>query len=262
MSNYTVYVINFPNKKSYVGITSRDLEHRKKEHYRASRKQAINHALKSYAGQETWSVVCSGLSKEEVCAKEVSLIELWETKAPNGYNLTSGGEGFVGRVITREHRLNYRKNKKGIEVFFGGKKIDELEMQRDAAKKYELTYSQVNSVIKGRASHANGYSFKFVGEEFAYVCNKRIKKVRVPKASLKGRKQTLDHKISTARSLFNGSLVVAKDEITITYLSIFECCLDLNLKSQSVNKVLNLKDKSKSLFGYTFTKISNQELYK
>lgn len=285
MNNYLVYVVNFPNDKAYVGITCRDLQHRKKEHYRASRKQAINHALKLYQGQETWSIVCSGLTKEQACEKEISLIELWETKAPYGYNLTRGGEGIVGRVITRAHRLNYRKSKKNIEVFYGGQKIDEVEMQKDAAQKYDLSVAQVNGVIKGRYCTANGYSFKFSGEDFTYVKKPRKKQTTPRKPvtqetrdkqsrSLTGIKrtpeqiersriaragipQTIEHRISVARALFNGTLVLTKDEIVKTYLSIFECCRDLGFSSQSINTVLNPKTYNKSLHGYAITKIPN-----
>lgn len=135
-------------------------------------------------------------------------------------------------------------------------------MQKDAAHKYDLSVAQVNGVIKGTYSQAEGYSFRFVGEGFAYVCKKKIKKVKVAKAPLKGRKQSLEHRINTARSLFNGTLNVTKNEITISYLSIFECCLDLNLKSSSINQVLNPHDKNTSLHGYTFKKIPLQELPK
>ena len=98
-----VYLItNKINGKPYVGQTTQKLERRIKEHKRSD--LYIDRAIRKY-GWENFTVevlkVCG--SKEELDYWEKYFIKARNTRSPNGYNLTDGGEGTVGIKLTPEH---------------------------------------------------------------------------------------------------------------------------------------------------------------
>lgn len=97
-----------PSGKRYVGITTQSVADRWKQHLkdsqrRLSREGALARAIRKY-GAESFSIepICVSWSWKNLCSLETALIAQWNTKAPNGYNLTSGGEGVVGYQRTAE----------------------------------------------------------------------------------------------------------------------------------------------------------------
>lgn len=87
--------------KRYIGITSAGLRRRWHEHvYNAKRQMnpsALYAAIRRY-GRDDFSIesVCVAASVNDIRAVESALIRQWGTLAPNGYNLTLGGEGRFG----------------------------------------------------------------------------------------------------------------------------------------------------------------------
>lgn len=97
-----IYLItNTKNGKKYVGITRRSISERWAEHLEESRrgrsKRALTMALRKY-GQDSFLIEQIGEAEnwDSLCAAEVELIESIGTKAPNGYNMTDGGDGSIG----------------------------------------------------------------------------------------------------------------------------------------------------------------------
>ena len=87
-----IYVItNLLNGMQYVGQTTRSVEQRFKEHLKAD--SYIGCALRDF-GAENFSVeiVAECASKKELNEKEIFFIEKFDCMAPNGYNLTAGGQ--------------------------------------------------------------------------------------------------------------------------------------------------------------------------
>ena len=87
--------------RDYVGITSRGMRKRWNEHLYSARKRpnagAVNRAIAKYGhDQFTVSVICEAKSWTDLCAVEKILIDQYQTRAPNGYNLSDGGEGPFG----------------------------------------------------------------------------------------------------------------------------------------------------------------------
>lgn len=106
-----VYEIKFSNGKRYIGITKNDFSVRKSEHISRAKtgsKLAIHCALRKYKNAE-WNIVADNLSYEEAKNKEKELIKSLDTFAPNGYNLTSGGDGFLGQIYSQEYREKLSK---------------------------------------------------------------------------------------------------------------------------------------------------------
>lgn len=81
------------NGKQYVGQTSRTLEQRWREHCsKSSQCTYLHHAIKKY-GKENFKVeqIDIALDQEELDYKESQYIKCYNTLAPNGYNLDTGG---------------------------------------------------------------------------------------------------------------------------------------------------------------------------
>jgi group I intron endonuclease len=95
------------NAKTYVGITSRSIRRRWNEHLYDARqrntKMAISRAIAKY-GVDKFAVhaLCSARSWSDICAVESILILQYRTRAPNGYNVSDGGNGPFGVKKTPE----------------------------------------------------------------------------------------------------------------------------------------------------------------
>lgn len=94
---------NILNNLSYIGLTTRTLSERKYEHLRHvdNENTYFHKALKKYGADNfRWEVVDNSAdSKEELAELEKYYIIKFNTLAPNGYNITTGGENpaFDGR---------------------------------------------------------------------------------------------------------------------------------------------------------------------
>jgi len=107
-----VYCIkNTINNKEYIGLTTRTLEQRWKQHIYESNKQdswewntPLGNAIKKY-GKDSFEVFvleeCS--SETEMKQKEIQLIRERKSLAfETGYNLTLGGDGRLGYKLSEE----------------------------------------------------------------------------------------------------------------------------------------------------------------
>lgn len=95
------------NGKQYVGITKRGSEKRWGASGYRYKKQAIGAAIEKY-GWENFDheILLTGLTKEEAEAEEKRFVRELGTLAPNGYNLTTGGN--LGCEVSDETREKLR----------------------------------------------------------------------------------------------------------------------------------------------------------
>lgn len=104
-----LYQLSFPGGKKYIGITSKTAKERFNAHCRYSYKKmgACQSAIKKY-GKENVIITVLGECDdwELLCLAEMEAIEKYNTIAPNGYNLTLGGEGTVFIKEYGTERLN------------------------------------------------------------------------------------------------------------------------------------------------------------
>ena len=95
-------VLNKINGKIYVGQTAKGLEHRIAEHIcwaknGGSGGSLLHRAIRKYGVQSfEFSIVDLVLFREIASEKEKYWIKYFNSKVPNGYNLTDGGEGHKG----------------------------------------------------------------------------------------------------------------------------------------------------------------------
>jgi len=97
-----LYLIEFPNGKSYVGITRKSIRKRVMQHSKASTKSVLHRAIMAH-GESNVRVKAIGLFLWELLGlAEAAAISEHKTLSPSGYNFTSGGEG--GYEIATEVR--------------------------------------------------------------------------------------------------------------------------------------------------------------
>lgn len=129
-------ITNNINNKVYIGQTVGSLKKRWISHYNSSKsthRSAIRSAIKKY-GKDNFEikVIARCESEDELDHRETYYIKLFNSLAPNGYNLVSGGNANkhvseetrarmsiankmnnVGKVRTDEMKVNYSLSKMG-----------------------------------------------------------------------------------------------------------------------------------------------------
>jgi group I intron endonuclease len=135
-----IYCIkNTINNKEYIGLTTRTLEHRWKQHiYESNKKDSwewntpLGNAIKKY-GKDSFQVFvleeCS--SETELKQKEIQLIkERKSLSTETGYNLSFGGDGRLGYKLSEETKRKIGEGNKGKTYT-----AESLEKMSVAAKK-------------------------------------------------------------------------------------------------------------------------------
>ncbi len=107
-------ITNKLNGMSYVGKTTRSLDERIAEHLRNKSNSYVDRAIQKY-GWENFSVevleTCETINQLNECEKKYIIEQ--NTKFPNGYNLTDGGEGILGYKAPPELSARLSKMRKG-----------------------------------------------------------------------------------------------------------------------------------------------------
>ena len=112
MSNYCIYRHMSPSGKSYIGLTKnyqqRCLEHKNKSVNENVNCRYFGNAIKKWGWDNfEHEILESGLTLEEANRKESLYIKIFDSVAPNGYNLQSGGKSFEVSESTRQkQRIN------------------------------------------------------------------------------------------------------------------------------------------------------------
>ena len=129
---WTVYKhTNKINFFSYIGITSRKPEVRwgkNGKKYRPSKGKysCFYNAIKKYGWDNfEHEILENNLTYKQACEKERYYISFYGTKAPNGYNLTDGGEGTCGYEMgeyfckRRSELVSGKNNPTAKKVLYG-----------------------------------------------------------------------------------------------------------------------------------------------
>ena len=117
---YIVYKHIFPNKKAYIGITSKK-PHKRWQNgtgYSKEKQIVMYNAIQKYGWENIKHIILyENLSFEEASIKEIELIAKFHTyiRDPlcNGYNMSTGGEGCRGHGMSKEGRERQRKRMLG-----------------------------------------------------------------------------------------------------------------------------------------------------
>ena len=137
---YKIYLItNIENKKQYVGITKFSVEERFLQHTKKG--FLLTEAIHKY-GKQNFSIelIENVESAERAYELEIFYIQKYNTKVPNGYNLTDGGDGIFGWEASKEYRqecservkLLHKEKKVGM---YGKKHSEETKKRMSASSK-------------------------------------------------------------------------------------------------------------------------------
>lgn len=156
---------NKVNGKVYVGITIQPLATRIRGHLKIERlRHPFPYALRKY-GRENFTIepIAWCYTKEHLNFLEKFYIEFFNCKAPNGYNLTDGGNGSGGYSWTETQREQRRRDYTGEDNPFYGKKHTE-DAKQGMSEKQKTRFSN-------KENHPN------YGKKFPYVSdrNKRVR---------------------------------------------------------------------------------------
>ena len=106
-------ILNKINGRKYVGQTVQPLKVRFNEHAKKKDNTLIANAIRKYGKENFYcGVIKTCSSKEELDYWEKFFIAALKSKKPYGYNLTDGGEGFIGYRHTPEVLAKIRETKK------------------------------------------------------------------------------------------------------------------------------------------------------
>ena len=105
-------LIDGTNDMEYVGQTIKTAEKRFREHTKSD--CYIGRAIRAHREENfVIAVLKDCYSKEELDRWEKHFIRLRNTKCPNGYNMTDGGEGSIGLKFTPEQLARLSEAHKG-----------------------------------------------------------------------------------------------------------------------------------------------------
>lgn len=135
---------NVVNGKSYIGKTVQTLRGRIFRHISTAKRGSVCYfptALRKHGQQSfLWMPLFLSDDNNDLISMERVFIKLLNTKLPNGYNLTDGGEGTLGlsikgRKFTEEHRRKLSLSQIGNTKALGKKFTQEHKDKIGAANK-------------------------------------------------------------------------------------------------------------------------------
>lgn len=184
---YSLYIHICPNKKVYIGITSKRPEERWKNGSGYLNNKHFYAAIKKYGWDNIeHKIIFNNLSKEDACRLESEYIAKYDsTNRKKGYNNSVGGEnpskGFkhteeakrkIGiasrnRIVKPESIEKIRlKRIKAVDVYdLEMNLIRTYESATEAEKATGISNSNIIACCKGRYSQFKGYIFTYAGEK-------------------------------------------------------------------------------------------------
>ena len=176
-----IYMItNKINLMHYIGKTQQKLKIRMWAH-KNHNEYYLGRAVKKY-GWENFKIEileeCTNV--DELNEREIFWIKHFNTKIPNGYNLTDGGEGTSGRICSEESRKLRSKNnprKRAVRCLDTG---EIFESAVEAAGHFNILPSTICSVCKGKVIRSGGMKFEYLDQPLSE--ENRLKERKRPSA--------------------------------------------------------------------------------
>lgn len=147
-------ITNRVNGKSYIGQTIQEPKRRLRLHYYSKTCRALNSAINKY-GRENFifTIISRADNLAQLNHREAYYIKIFNTLAPSGYNLRSGGNNSR---LSQETKNKISKANKGQVPWCTGKKLgpksDLCKLKISLAKKgkkQKLTFKQKQAQLQG-----------------------------------------------------------------------------------------------------------------
>lgn len=167
------YYKNKVNGKLYIGQAQSLKNRRNGFKYERYAGPVFNNAKKKYGLDNFEYGILTHCSIDELNYYEMFYIKRLNTKVPNGYNMTDGGEGFRGGTWTEEHRQQHRERVTGSGNPNYGHRWNDNQRKRlsDYMKKRLengpiCVYTQdiKNKIVESRTKKKYGKTFKEIDE--------------------------------------------------------------------------------------------------
>jgi group I intron endonuclease len=111
-----IYKITSPSGKVYIGQTVRSFEERIRQHKRRSSNcTLLKNAIQKYGDQMKYEIIEEDILREQLDKREVHWISHFNSLAPDGYNLDSGGNSNKEFTEELKNRVRDGMNKSKIE---------------------------------------------------------------------------------------------------------------------------------------------------
>lgn len=174
-SKFIVYKItHIDSGKSYIGITM-VFQRRMRTHFNAYNYENsyLHRSIRKY-GKEKFihEIIHYCNCWKDLCQKEIEYIKIFNTKKPNGYNLTEGGEGKSGLKHSEETRKKISESNKGkivseetrrkIGAISANRSLKTCKKLSDAAKIFT-----VGQILEIRQRLSIGICHRIIAEKFS-----------------------------------------------------------------------------------------------
>lgn len=201
-----IYIIkNYINDKVYIGLTTRTVEIRFKEHLKllkSNQSQLIHRAINKYGKNNFYVETLEECSENLLDAREMFYIEKYNS-IKKGYNLSLGGRGNK----TPKLEIPFNIVVKMCESYSEGKSLRELESDYDINRKIISNLLKANNIeIRNKIESIRnkpkidlielqnlldkGYSYADIARKFK-VANSSVRKSAI-RNNLKNIKQSKD----------------------------------------------------------------------
>lgn len=222
---YKVYFhTNISNNKVYVGMTSQNIASRwgkngKKYLEKKENGDFVQPKFAKAIAKYGWdgfehTIFAEGLSHEEACLMEMTLIALYDS-IDNGYNITKGGEGSVGVIVSEE------ECRRRSEYFKGRRMSPDTEFKKGHSFTPEML-QKMSDAKKGKPAWNKGLKGYNAGEGNA------MKRPEV-RAKFKGAKNACARKI--VQLDINGNFIrewdymtQVQEELSFNVANLTACC--------------------------------------
>lgn len=219
---YTVYKLTSPSQKVYIGITCQAIKKRWANGKGYKSCPAIYKAINKY-GWENFKkeILLENTTENEAKSLETMLIKIHKSDNKKyGYNLTEGGDGTTGRIVTEETRKKISEKQKG-------KKIS--EEQKERLRQINLGKRQSEETKRKRSESMKGKKFPNRKRVLSDAERKRLSD------NFKGTNNPLARKVICLETLkVYDTMTQAREETGATKIT--DCCKH-SYKHKSSNRL-------------------------
>jgi group I intron endonuclease len=231
-----VYLISFPNKKKYVGITTTSLKERKQSHisHKNTSNLPVHNAIAKYGKEVEWKIIDKANNWDDLCKLEIKYINIFKSHIDEkGYNLTTGGDGTVGYKHSKESN---KENSVRRQIYFSN---------------YEnrLKQSQANQKAY-QANPSLGKEHSQSMKKYFESNNNRLSRKKEMEEYLSSEVNLIKHSIQRGAKKFK--VYDSDGKLVGEWLTQSQCARDLGLMVSHINSCLHGRRKTHGGFKFKF----------